>query len=130
MKISDDLLCLFSAEVTERDGSYRVEVPGREVTLGSIETGTSYRVALVYTPEGEEPAQPEQDEQPSQPPVDEGDIREVEIEDIGSQGDGIARVDRGYVVFVSETKPGDRVTIRITETRENVAFAEVVQTLD
>ncbi|WP_236639737.1 TRAM domain-containing protein [Salinigranum halophilum] len=39
-------------------------------------------------------------------------------------------VDRGYVVFVSKTKPGERVTIRITETRENVAFAEVVQTLD
>jgi predicted RNA-binding protein with TRAM domain len=130
MEISDDLLCLYSAEVTERDGSYRVEVPGREVSLGPVETDTSYRVALVATPEAGEPEQREQDEQHSQPPVDEGDIREVEIEDIGSQGDGIARVDRGYVVFVSETKPGDRVNIRIIETRENVAFAEVVQTLD
>ena len=100
------------------------------MTLGPVETDTSYRVALASTPEAEGPEQREQDEQPSQPPVDEGDIREVEIEDIGSQGDGIARVDRGYVVFVSETKPGDRVNIRITETRENVAFAEVVQTLD
>ena len=100
------------------------------MTLGPVETDTSYRVALASTPEAEEPEQREQDKQPSQPPVDEGDIREVKIEDIGSQGDGIARVDRGYVVFVSETKPGDRVNIRITETRENVAFAEVVQTLD
>jgi predicted RNA-binding protein with TRAM domain len=130
MEISDDLLCLYSAEVTERDGSYAVDVPVSEVALGSVQTDTSYRVALISTPETEDPEQPGGDERPDQPPVDEGEIREVKIEDIGSQGDGIARVDRGYVVFVSETKPGDRVTIRITETRENVAFAEVVQRLD
>ena len=46
---------------------------------------------------------------------------------MGDQGDGIARVDRGYVVFVPDTELGDRVTVRITETRENVAFSEVVK---
>jgi len=127
MEISEDLLCVYSAEVTERNGSYAVEVPEQEVTLGPVQTDTPYRVALVSSPETEEAEQPEQSKPPNQPPVDEGEIREVEIEDMGDQGDGIARVDRGYVVFVPDTELGDRVTVRITETRENVAFAEVVK---
>jgi predicted RNA-binding protein with TRAM domain len=46
---------------------------------------------------------------------------------MGDQGDGIARVDRGYVVIVPDAGVGDRVTVRIKEARENVAFAEVVK---
>lgn len=63
---------------------------------------------------------------PSEPPVQAGESREVDIEDIGNQGDGIARVERGYVIIVSETERGDRVTIEITTVRENVAFGDVV----
>jgi predicted RNA-binding protein with TRAM domain len=66
---------------------------------------------------------PEQDT--SGPPVDEGEIREVDIENIGEQGDGIARVARGYVIIVPETEKGERVTIEITEVQQNVAFGEV-----
>ena len=64
--------------------------------------------------------------EPAGPPVDEGEVREVEIESIGDQGDGIARVERGFVVIVPETEEGDRVTVEVTNVRENVAFAEVV----
>jgi predicted RNA-binding protein with TRAM domain len=60
-----------------------------------------------------------------QPPVEEGELREVEIEDVGEQGDGLARIPPGYVVFVEDTQPGDRVRIEITEARDNFAFAEV-----
>lgn len=136
MTISEDLLCLYSASVTKQNGSYVLEIPKREVALGSVETGTTYRVALVSPTETQENGQkdrderPEQREQPQQPPIDEGDIREVEIEDMGDQGDGIARVDRGYVVIVSDARVGDSVTVRITEARENVAFAEVVRSID
>lgn len=35
-------------------------------------------------------------------------------------------VERGYVIIVSETERGDRVTIEITTVRENVAFGDVV----
>jgi predicted RNA-binding protein with TRAM domain len=55
-----------------------------------------------------------------------GDRLDVEIEDVGEQGDGIARVERGYVVFVPDASLGDRVTIEITRTQENFGFAEVV----
>jgi len=64
-----------------------------------------------------------------QPPIDEGDIREVEIEDLGEKGDGIARIPPGYVVFVENTSPGDRVRIKISDARDNFAFAEVISQL-
>jgi len=72
-----------------------------------------------------EPAPEQEDEQ--QPPVDVGETREVEIDSIGDQDDGIARIDRGYVVIVPDTEVGDRATVRIETAKENVAFAEIVE---
>ena len=43
------------------------------------------------------------------------------IESLGDQGDGITKIDRGYVVIVPGTRPDDKVTVEI----ENVAFARV-----
>ncbi|WP_242493277.1 TRAM domain-containing protein, partial [Haloarcula hispanica] len=63
------------------------------------------------------------------PPVEEGEQRTVEIEDIGDQGDGITRVERGFVVIVPDTDVGERVTIEITDVGQNVAFGEVVERL-
>lgn len=129
MDISDQLLCLFSAQLEQRDGSYVIEVPEQEVQLGEIDDGGTYRVALLSTPtetteKTEE--QPNRERGLPEPPVEEGEHREVEIEDIGEQGDGIARVERGFVVIVPDTEQGERVTVEITDVRENVAFAEVV----
>ena len=59
--------------------------------------------------------------------MSEGETRRLEIEDMGDQGDGLARVGPGYVVFVSGVKVGDEPLVRITTVRENVAFAEVVE---
>jgi predicted RNA-binding protein with TRAM domain len=50
----------------------------------------------------------------------------VEIEYLGDQGDGIAKVERGYVVIAPDTSIGDRVTAEIQQARETVAFADVV----
>lgn len=63
------------------------------------------------------------------PPVEEGETRRVEIQDLGDQGDGITRVERGFVVIVPDTDQGERVEIEITDVRENVAFGEVVERL-
>ena len=54
----------------------------------------------------------------------------MEIDSLGDQGDGIGRVGPGYVLIVPETDVGERVSVRITETRDNVAFAEVVKRYD
>jgi len=59
------------------------------------------------------------------PPVEPGDVREVIIESLGDQGDGIAKIDHGYVVIVPGTRPDDEVTVEIEQARENLAFARV-----
>ena len=59
-------------------------------------------------------------------PIKEGDEYDVKIEDVGREGDGITRIE-GFVVFVSGAKVGDEVKIRITSTRRNFGFAEVVE---
>jgi predicted RNA-binding protein with TRAM domain len=60
------------------------------------------------------------------PPVERGEVRSVTIDTLGDQGDGLARVERGFVVIVPGTQPGDRVDVEITDVRETVAFAEPV----
>ena len=140
MEISEQLHCLFSATVEERDGSYLVELPEREIELGAVGEGETYRVALLPmsegtpTGDGRSSADGDTDTETSdsdhpEPPVEEGETRTVEIEDIGSQGDGITRVERGYVIIVPDTERGERVRIEITDVQENVAFAEVVERL-
>jgi len=119
--MSAELLCLFNAELENQDGSYRIEIPRREVELETIEAGEVYRTAIIKRFATESVEEPESNDQ--SPPVSEGEIREVEIESMGQKGDGIARVKRGFVVIVSDAEVGDQVSVRITEVRDNVAFA-------
>lgn len=132
MEISDHLRCLYSAQVEQRDDSYIVEIPEQEFRLGDLEEESTYRVAVLPTstePTGKTERKPERERGHPEPPVEKGETREVEIEDVGQEGDGIARVERGYVVIVSDAGIGDRVMIEIRDVQENVAFAEVVERL-
>lgn len=63
----------------------------------------------------------------NQPPVTEGETFQLDIKDIGDQGDGLARVGPGYVVFVPDTEIGHQPLVRIETIRENFSFAEVVE---
>jgi predicted RNA-binding protein with TRAM domain len=134
MEISDKLLCLFSAEITEEDDRYLVEVPKREIDTGAVETGDTYRVALISRTDST-PAEPEDTPTASasppstepQPPVEAGELRYVEIEDIGKQGDGIARVERGYVIIVPGAEVGERVKIEVSEVKSNFAVGEIIE---
>ncbi|MFB6202215.1 MAG: TRAM domain-containing protein [Halorhabdus sp.] len=129
MEISEKLLCLFSAEVTAEDDRFVVEVPRREVETGSIDPGETYRVALISGHDESVDRQQESESPPSepQPPVENGEIRYVEIEDIGKQGDGIARVERGYVIIVPGADVGDRVKVEISEVKSNFAVGEIIE---
>lgn len=143
MEIADDLECLFTAQIQKRDDSFQIRVPDREIELGEIAPGETYRIAVMSSgtqtetvrdsdPAIESPntASTSNGRSPStrqEPPVEVGDTREVEIDSIGDQGDGIARVDRGYVLIIPDAEVGDRVTVRIENATENVAFAEVVE---
>lgn len=132
MEISDKLLCLFSAEITEEDDRYIVEVPKREIDTGAVEAGDTYRVALISRKAAgaDEPDEPTTTSRPTsepQPPVEAGELRYVEIEDIGKQGDGIARVERGYVIIVPGADVGERVKIEVSEVKSNFAVGEIIE---
>lgn len=135
MEIPDQLRTLFSGQIDKQDGAYVVEVPDKEFELGDLQHGETYRVALLQPPAAagtdatEDDTEPTRERDHSDPPVEEGEQRTVEIEDLGEQGDGITRVERGFVVIVPDTEQGERVTVEITDVRENVAFADVVERL-
>ncbi|WP_092695429.1 TRAM domain-containing protein [Halorientalis regularis] len=134
MHIPDQLQCLFSASVEKRNGSAVIEIPEQEVQTGEVQPSKTYRVAVLAAPTADETSDTDATSQsthtPQTPPVENGEQRTVEIEDLGDQGDGITRVERGFVVIVPESKQGERVTIEITDVQQNVAFAEVVERLD
>jgi predicted RNA-binding protein with TRAM domain len=130
VEIPDRLECLSSASVEQHGNSYRIEIPQSELEKDAVRSGETYRVAVL--PSSPQTAARQQSTTASSsgtgsqsPPVAEGDVREVTIETIGNQGDGIAKVERGYVIIVPETDPGDEVTVEITNARANVAFAQV-----
>jgi predicted RNA-binding protein with TRAM domain len=127
LEISEKLLCLFSADVSAEDDRYVIEVPRREVDTGSIDPGETYRVALIAGEREEGSETTESAPSEPQPPVENGEIRYVEIEDIGKQGDGIARVERGYVIIVPGAEIGDRVKVEITEVKSNFAVGEIIE---
>lgn len=131
MEIPDRLHCLFAADVEETRDAYRITVPKRELEVGSLSAGSTYKVAVLShdTDESDtEATTPSQStESTPEAPVAEGETRTVEIEDLGDQGDGLTRVDRGFVVIIPDTEIGERVRIEINNVRDTVAFGEVVE---
>lgn len=137
--IAGDLLSLYTTEIDTSGDTYTVEIPKREVELGQLTAEEPTQVALFSAPaiatttttnpqeHSQSTAQPDRS---SSPPVDVGDLVDIEIDSLGDQGDGIGRVGPGYVIIVPDTDVGERVNVRITETKENVAFAEVVKRYD
>lgn len=131
MELSDHLLCLFSARIDERDDEYVVEVPDHELDLGELETDEVYRIAVLQSHDSTMTGAQSHpsggtDDHPA-PPVTQGEVRDVEIEDIGDQGDGIARVERGFVIIVPEASRGETVTVEITNVAENYAIGTIVE---
>jgi len=62
-------------------------------------------------------------------PVNEGEEYDVEINEIGTKGDGIARV-KNFVIFVPDSKEGEKCRIKITMVRPKFAVAEKVTEKD
>jgi predicted RNA-binding protein with TRAM domain len=124
---------LFSAKVEETDDAYTVKIPKQEVQFGTLASGDTYRIAVLSQGATEasrsDRADTDTTESPAGPPVSEGETRTVEIEDVGDQGDGLTRVERGFVVIIPETDVGERVRIEISDVRDTVAFGEVVERL-
>ena len=136
VKISDSLCSLFTAKIKEEDGTFVIEIPSSEIKHGALTVDETYRIALLDSFSEAESTSPQSPRHPasqgstshdsSGPPVDEGEVRDVTIETVGDQGDGIAKVERGYVVIVPGAQPGDEPTVEIEQVQENVAFASIV----
>ena len=56
--------------------------------------------------------------------MQQGNLVELEITDLSSQGDGIGHLG-GMVVFVPDTVPGDRTRVRIIRCKRQYAYAKV-----
>lgn len=120
MDDTHDLRCLFSAPIEEEEGRYVLEVPRADIDAGTIRHDETYRIALLGS------KQPQSTSTHPQAPVEPGETRYVEIEDTGKQEDGIARVERGYVVIVPDGTVGERVKVEIAEVNERFAVAEIL----
>ncbi len=57
--------------------------------------------------------------------IEEGNVYELMIQDIGREGDGMAKKG-GYTIYVPGTTKGDKVKVRINNTTGNLAFGTVV----
>lgn len=132
-EIPDSLRSVFTAQIEDSGAEYVVSIPEGEIEHDGLTPGESYRVA-VFEPAGAQDSKQTGSPRASttrrrppraEPPVEVDDLVEVEIESIGDEGDGIAKVDRGYVIIVPDGQPGDTLTVRIEEVKENVAFAEI-----
>ncbi len=58
--------------------------------------------------------------------VEEGEIYELMIQDIGKEGDGVAKR-AGYTIYVPGTTKGDKVKVLIKNISGNLAFGSVVE---
>jgi 23S rRNA (uridine2552-2'-O)-methyltransferase len=59
-------------------------------------------------------------------PVAEGEEFDAVVDDVGSEGDGVVKID-GYALFVPGTETGDEVRVRVTDVKPNFGFAEVIE---
>ena len=57
------------------------------------------------------------------------DLLEVEITDIGNDGEGIGKVD-GYALFVKDAVIGDRIRAKIMKSKKNYAYAHLEEVLE
>jgi predicted RNA-binding protein with TRAM domain len=127
IEIPPELRCLFSATVESRDGSYVIELPREQVEHSDISPETIYRIAILpQVQETGAEASDDGDDLP-EPPVDQGEVRTVEIETTGEQGDGIAKVERGYVLIVPGAEPGEEVSVEIEQVKQTFAIAQVIE---
>ncbi|WP_254547316.1 TRAM domain-containing protein [Halomarina pelagica] len=150
-EIPESLRLLFETSLEAYDDHYVISIPASLVENGSLSVDESYRVALLPVTDTasqvESTTATERDvtetnsssshesaaspSMPSErhhqtPPVAEGEVRSVTINTLGDQGDGIAKVERGFILIVPGTQPGDQVEVEITDVKETVAFAEPV----
>jgi 23S rRNA (uracil1939-C5)-methyltransferase len=62
-------------------------------------------------------------------PVKKNEYYELKIEDIGTQGEGIGKID-GYTLFVKDALPNDTVKVKVTKVNKGYGFAKLISILN
>lgn len=135
---------VFSEEVVaEEEGRYIVEIPSTVQEADVVDAGATFRVALISNEPGAiQNSNTDGDHGNAAgssgsgsaatrtAPVSVDETLSVTITADGARGDGVAKVNGGFVVFVPETSVGDEVLIRVTEVKGTYAQAEVIKRLE
>ena len=58
--------------------------------------------------------------------INKNDEFELEIDDIGTEGEGIAHID-GYALFIKDAIPGDVVRVKVIKAKKNYGYGRVVE---
>lgn len=62
-------------------------------------------------------------------PVEKNKIYEMQIDALGSNGEGIGRID-GYTVFVEGALPGERIRVLIVKVKKNYGYGKLMELLE
>lgn len=57
------------------------------------------------------------------------EILEVKIQDIGSEGEGIAKVE-GYPIFIKDALPGDLIKVRMTKVKKSYGYGRIEEIIE
>lgn len=133
-RIADRLEAVFGDDLFEPSGGDDPAVPETDRTAGDdgdaaspVQTSAT-RQRQEQRRAGPGSARSEGSEGSGVPPVDEGDVIELRVVEIGEEGDGLAFID-GFSVFVPGTQIGDHVRARMTSVGSRFGFAEVEEHL-
>lgn len=133
-RIADRLKTVFGGDFFEPSGDDEPPVPETDRTAGDDGDAAS-PVQTSATSQRQEQRKVGPDSSTSEgsngsrvPPVDEGDVTELRVVEIGDEGDGLAFID-GFSIFVPGTQIGDHVRARITSVGSRFGFAEVEEHL-
>jgi len=136
-KETDNVACRYTAQLVTKESRYVIEVPDAEVEFGPLTEDGAYRVTIEHLAEsqtsaadGAQKADGQSRTSGAQAPVTEGDRLDITIEDLGQQGDGIARVGPGYIIIVPGSSVGDTLTVEVQEVNPSFGFAEIVSQIE
>lgn len=121
---SSDLVAVANTRLEEGSDSVTVELPKRVVQNTSLRDGHIVQVAVHNPPADLLPTRvggPTGDG----PPVNSGDEYTVTIDTVGDQGDGIAKVEGGFVLIIPDADPHEQVTVEVTNVYDSHAEATV-----
>ena len=131
---SDSVACRYTAQIQAENGRYLLEIPDAEVELGALLIDGAYRITIEHIADTEESTETasqttngQSANAETQAPVSEGEQLDVEIEDLGQQGDGIARVGPGYVLIVPGSDVGEHYTVEVQQITPSFGFAEIIE---